>query len=404
MLKLKTTKKDVPERESLLVNFSSKSRYAEAYRTLRTNIYFSVMDKNLKSLVVTSALQSEGKTTTVANLAYTIAQEGKKVLMVDGDLRKPGLSRRFGVEKATGFSNIVADILGRHINQGKVEEYGLSDIIKLHSLQKRTCVLTINDDINEAELFFSKGELVDVYWINRPDSNKLASTLIREKILTETEAKLALGHQKKSVRRLGSVLLTMGLVEEKDLNKFLSLQVMEALRVAADMEKGEFRVRAVNEDEIPGSELGHNNFGKLTKEILTKDGGRSYIKENIDSNILDTEEKNLFLLPCGSIPPNPLELISSPRTSYLLNQLKNRFDVVIIDSSPIIPATDALMLSPQVDGVVFVVKVGHSNRTIVKDATQQLKKAQANILGVLLNQADMTKGSYYKYYQAYYGS
>jgi Mrp family chromosome partitioning ATPase len=88
----------------------------------------------------------------------------------------------------------------------------------------------------------------------------------------------------------------------------------------------------------------------------------------------------------------------------LLKLLKNKFDVVIVDSSPVIPASDVLLLSPQVDGVVFVVQVGASSRTIVKDAVQQLRNAKANVLGVLLNQADMSKGSYYKYYQSYYGS
>lgn len=404
MLKLTTTKKDVQGRDSLLVNFSTKSRYAESYRTLRTNIYFSMMEKELNSLVVTSSLQSEGKTTTVANLAFTIAQTGKTVLMVDADLRKPGLSSRFGVQKAIGLSNIIADVLGRHVNSGNISEYGLKDLIKLNYLQQRTCILNIADNNNEAELFFLKGDLVDVYWKNRPDSQKLANILIREKLLTENEAKLALGHQKKSVRRLGTVLLTLGLVEAKDLNKILSIQVMEAFRVATEMENGTFSVRTVGEDEIQFSSLGTLNLSELSGEFFSSDDSYSFIKKNIEENILETEEKNLFLLPSGAIPPNPSELLGSPRTAYLLKLLRNKFDVVIIDSSPIIPASDVLLLSPQVDGVILVVQVGSTSRTLAKDAVQQLHKAKANILGVLLNQADVTKSSYYKYYQSYYGS
>ncbi len=405
MLKLKRTKKDIPGAETLLVNFSSKSRYAESYRTLRTNIYFSLMEKDLHTLVVTSALPGEGKTTTVANLAYTIAQTGKRVLMVDADLRKPGLSSRFGLQKANGFSNLIADVLGRHVNSGNVADYGLKDLIRLNNLQQRNCILTIVDGTNEAELFFLKGELVDVYWKNRPDNQKLASTLVREKLLTENEARLALGHQKKSVRRLGSVLLTLGLVEAKDLNKILSVQMMEAFRVATEMENATFTVRSIAEDEIQISTLGTIDISQLSKEFLSADESYSFIKKEIDSNILETEEKNLYLLPSGSIPPNPSELIGSPRTSYLLKLLKNKFDVVIVDSSPIIPASDVLLLSPQVDGVVFVIQVGSTSRELAKDASQQLHNAKANVLGVILNQADMSKGSYYnKYYQSYYGS
>jgi Mrp family chromosome partitioning ATPase len=363
-----------------------------------------MMEKELNSLVVTSSLQSEGKTTTVANLAFTIAQTGKTVLMVDADLRKPGLSSRFGVQKAIGLSNIIADVLGRHVNSGNISEYGLKDLIKLNYLQQRTCILNIADNNNEAELFFLKGDLVDVYWKNRPDSQKLANILIREKLLTENEAKLALGHQKKSVRRLGTVLLTLGLVEAKDLNKILSIQVMEAFRVATEMENGTFSVRTVGEDEIQFSSLGTLNLSELSGEFFSSDDSYSFIKKNIEENILETEEKNLFLLPSGAIPPNPSELLGSPRTAYLLKLLRNKFDVVIIDSSPIIPASDVLLLSPQVDGVILVVQVGSTSRTLAKDAVQQLHKAKANILGVLLNQADVTKSSYYKYYQSYYGS
>ncbi|BHH84228.1 polysaccharide biosynthesis tyrosine autokinase [Desulforhopalus sp. 52FAK] len=404
MLKLRTTKKDIPGRETLLVNFSSKSRYAESYRTLRTNIHFSLMEKNLSSLVVTSSLQSEGKTTTVANLAYTIAQTGKSVLMVDADLRKPGLSIRFGVQKATGVSNIIADVLGRHVDSGKVADYGIRDLIQLIGLQLRTCVMNISNGKKEAELFFLKGKLVDVYWKNRPDSKKLANILLQEKLITKNEAELALGHQKKSVRRLGAVLLTLGLVEEKDLNKILSIQVMEAFRVATDMEDGDFVVRSIQEDDIEVSSYGSMDFTQLSKELLPSEHTASFIKENIGENIMETDEKNLYLLPAGSIPPNPSELIGSIRTQYLLKFLCNKFDVVIVDSSPIIPASDALLLSPQVDGVILVVEAGKTDKKIVKDATSQLKNANANILGVLLNRADMTKGSYYKYYQSYYGS
>lgn len=405
MLKLKSTKKGIPGTDALLVNYSMKSRYAESYRTLRTNIYFSLMEKDLNSLVVTSSLPGEGKTTTVANLAYTIAQTGKTVLMVDADLRKPGLSSRFGLQKASGFSNIIADVLGRHVNSGKISEYGLQDLIKLNALQNRTCILAISDKVNEAELFFLKGELVDVYWKNRPDGKKLASTLVREKLLTEEEAKLALGHQKQSVRRLGSILLNLGMLSEKELNKILSVQVMEAFRVATEMVDGTFTVRSIKESETQLSALKAIDFSQLSGEFLASEMTHSFINKEIDLDILETEEKNLYLLPSGSIPPNPSELIGSPRASYLFKVLKEKFDVVIVDSSPVIPASDVLLLSPQVDGVVFIVQVGATSRSLVKDATNQLHNAQANILGVLLNQADMSKGSYYnKYYQSYYGS
>lgn len=404
MLRLKTTRKGIEGRDSLLVNFSVKSRYAESYRTLRTNLYFSIMEKDLNSVVVTSSVQSEGKTNTVANLAYTIAQTGKKVLMVDADLRKPGLSARFNLKKATGFSNLISDLLGRYVNEGKISDYGLNDLITLNGLQKRTCIVTIIEDLNEADLFFLKGELVDIYWKNRPDSKKLANTLVREKILTTEKVQLALGHQQKSVRRLGAILLTMGLITEAELGKALAVHMMEAFRVTVDMADGRFKVRTVSEEEIKPTAGNTFSFKQLYGEFLTGEDEKSFIKTTIDSAILATEEKNLFLLPSGSIPPNPSELLGSEKCSYLLELLKNKFDVIIIDTTPILPATDALLISPQVDGVILVIQSGSTDRKLVHDTVQQLKKAKANILGALLNMADVRKDGYYKYYQKYYGS
>jgi len=75
-----------------LGSYPSQCRFAESYRVLRTNIHFSFMEKDFRTLLVTSATEKEGKTGTVANLSYTMAQAGKRVLMVDADLRKQMLS------------------------------------------------------------------------------------------------------------------------------------------------------------------------------------------------------------------------------------------------------------------------------------------------------------------------
>ncbi len=82
---------------------------AEAYKLLRTNLNFSLPDvEGCKVLGITSTLRGEGKSTTAVNLAYTIAQTGQKVLLVEADLRLPTLSKRIGVKAAPGLSNLLA--------------------------------------------------------------------------------------------------------------------------------------------------------------------------------------------------------------------------------------------------------------------------------------------------------
>lgn len=93
--------------KNLIALKNPKSRSAEAFRTLRTNIQFSSLDTELKSIVVTSSGSGEGKSTVMANLAITMAESGKRVILVDCDLRKPSIHKKMGVTNSVGLTNIL---------------------------------------------------------------------------------------------------------------------------------------------------------------------------------------------------------------------------------------------------------------------------------------------------------
>ncbi len=88
-----------------------KSPEAEAYRTLRTNLQFSTVDHELQTILVTSPNAAEGKTTTICNLAVSFAQIGKKVLIIDADLRRPRLHTYLGLSNTVGISNVLTQNL-----------------------------------------------------------------------------------------------------------------------------------------------------------------------------------------------------------------------------------------------------------------------------------------------------
>lgn len=101
----KKKKKSSTMARKLIAHKNPKSVVAEQFRTIRTNIHFSLPDKELKTLLVTSATPGEGKSTNSSNIAVVFAQEGRRVLLVDADMRKPTVHHTFGLNNTKGLSN-----------------------------------------------------------------------------------------------------------------------------------------------------------------------------------------------------------------------------------------------------------------------------------------------------------
>lgn len=207
-----------------------KSVAAEAYRTLRTNLSFAALDKECRSILLTSVSPSDGKTTTAANLAIVLAQADKRVMLVDCDMRRPMLHKVFGVENKQGLTNCL--------------------------LQNK-----------------------------RPEE-----------------------------------VAVHGLID------------------------------------------------------------------------------NLTIVTSGPIPPNPAEIITSHKITSLWESILESYDYLIIDSPPILAVTDAVLLSNQVDGVLLVVESGGTKIEYAKQAKEQLNRANARILGVVINKVHMRTQDYHYYY------
>jgi len=97
------------KQNELIAISEPRSPISEAYRTLRTNLDFASLDKDLKTIVVTSASGGEGKSTTLANLGVVSAQAGRKVILVDADLRRPSLHTVFGLGNEAGLTTMMRD-------------------------------------------------------------------------------------------------------------------------------------------------------------------------------------------------------------------------------------------------------------------------------------------------------
>ncbi len=105
----------------------------------------------------------------------------------------------------------------------------------------------------------------------------------------------------------------------------------------------------------------------------------------------------LSILPCGVVPPNPTELISSEKMKSMVQLLKENFDHVLIDSPPLTNVADALVLSTLVDGVIVVVQSGSSKRRALQRVRRELMQVGAKVFGVVLNKVDRRNSGYYDY-------
>jgi len=118
-----------------------------------------------------------------------------------------------------------------------------------------------------------------------------------------------------------------------------------------------------------------------------------------------TPQDGLYIIPSGPRPANPAELLGSPDCRAALDRLNELFDLVIIDSPPVVAVTDAVVLSTDVDGAIIVIKAFKTVKDLVQQAKRQLVDVDARLLGVILNDFDIQRKSYgYYYYYTYYGA
>lgn len=124
--------------------------------------------------------------------------------------------------------------------------------------------------------------------------------------------------------------------------------------------------------------------------------------DNYDEVIRKTDIPNLFVLPCGPLPPNPAELLMTKRFQVVLEELGKRFDRILLDSPPLQAVTDAVVLAKQVDGAILVVRAGKTEREEIRRSAKQMRNVDANIFGVIVNELDSAdRGAYYYSYYGY---
>ena len=230
-----------------LDNYPMNSSFAESYRTLRANINFSFMEKGFHSLLVTSAGEEEGKTSTVANLAYTISKSGMSALMIDADLRKASLSHLMGADKSIGLTGLLSDIFSSDIKKGSLEEISINDLFRLLALQKKTGLLDLSENGHNITLSFLQGSMVDLNWATRPKEKELSAILVKAGLIDKENLMQAIQRQRYTDQKLSFILINTGFLEREQLSGPLTIYMMEGLRTALQFKKGMFSFKKLPE-------------------------------------------------------------------------------------------------------------------------------------------------------------
>lgn len=151
----------------------------------------------------------------------------------------------------------------------------------------------------------------------------------------------------------------------------------KTLFVDADLRKSVF----VQRYEIKGNPKGLSHY-LSGQEVLSK-------------LIYKTNKEALYVMPVGSFPSNPTELFSKQRFAQLMEEAKKVFDYVIVDTPPLGSVIDAAVIAKMCDASILTVASNSCSRTAVKNVIAQLRNANPNFLGIVLNKVDMAKSSYY---------
>ncbi len=288
----RTRKENATVDRALVTRSNPKSGVAEAYRMLRTNLQFHGIGHKCKTLLFTSIGPDEGKSTTAANLAITLANLGLRVLAIDADLRKPIMHAFFDLEKEPGLSELL-------VNQNMMNH-------KLSVLDDSRSLL--GDTVKNEGM----GDLVDNF-----------SDFVLD-------------------------------------DQFVS-----------------------NVNNLKG----RNILNVLNSALVEA--------------IQPTDVDNLRVLTSGKQLKNPSETVSSAAMKSVLEETKAKFDVVVIDSAPLMLVPETMVLSALVDGVVFVVDSRKYDSELLLKARALLQKAEAEVLGAVINHVELNgiyKTDYY--YQA----
>lgn len=327
------------------------------------------------------------------------------MVMVDNDLQRSTLGKIFGVadDENIGLRNTMTRILSQDIQYGDLNTCSVDDLFFLISLRKESGHLVVTNDTQSMTLIFKEGQLFHLRNKHTPDSNRLGTMMLRGGFITESQLEDAVERNKRTGQPLGYILVNSGFISFDKLKGPAKLQMEEHLQKLFSWKHGTFTFK-------PGSIETHDDkmiyfkedYSSTINELSSMTESR-FLESAILENVKSLDEQNLSLLTVGTENGNTVQgSIYYTLLEKVLSVLKQRYDVVLVDSPPMLQTGGIVKpVLSMVDGVIFVIKSGKATIKQVNEATSIIKELNTNIVGTVLNQVKVGK-EYYGYYDYYH--
>ena len=389
-----------------VVQMPMNSHFTESFRMLATNLSLSQLKRHQGVFLLTSTSPQEGKSTTALNLGLTMATQGKSTIVVEGDLRRPTTHRQIkGRKHLPGLSDFLIDLTSRDVSRGNLEDLGAVDLHKILRIQERTGTVVYDTPKGEFVVSLLKGRVVEATWQQRPPRIHLGEFLVEKGIISDEQAKMALQFQRQSHRRLGQILLSLGFAKVEDIAGPISINTSEDLQELYRFQQGTF---VFKEDAMLGEAELDPQEERLLKLLSESESGVSlpksrYLLDQMEELLVDYDMDNFGYLPAGKSLPNPATIIASKSLQYLIEEIKQHYDVVIIDSPPARIVSDASVLAAIADVAIIIVRSGKTPKRQANITIEQLTNVDVNIIGCVVNGLDFALEHYANGYSGSYG-
>lgn len=367
--------------EDLITLKDSKSPYAESIKILRTNLQYMYDKGDLQTVAITSSLPGEGKSWLTANLAVAFANTGKKTLIIDADMRRGRQHRLFKVRKVPGLSEFLRST------------FGSTDMIALKgrkSSGKGRGLFKFGKKDKDMDYMYDTGE-------NKARFRSLKMETDEEEIEIEMEPeKKTRGRRaavkedtKEKTRRKRTIKKE---VEEESPKKTKRRTTKKVADEEEDVEE-----KAVKKSTRKTTEKAAEKDMDVVdrKKVMQEEEEEPTIFEYINETGID----NLYVLPSGSERLESSELLSTNKLEEALQELKEEFDMIIVDTPPVSVVADGFIISRIVDTNMIVLKHGNTEINELNKIKNNIHEIGGEVIGTVINKIpDANK----KYYNTYY--